>query len=669
MLLASALAPTWAVAEASDPDRTASTTDLASLSLEQLLDIEVTSVSKKAQKLSGAAAAIYVITQEEIRRSGMTTIPELLRMVPGMDVAEVTSNVWAVGSRGFNGVFTNKLLVLIDGRSIYAQTFGGVNWDVQNLPLEDIDRIEVIRGSGGTLWGANAVNGVINIITKSAEDTQGGLLKVSAGNIQQPNVSFRYGGKLGDATYLRLYGQGFRSGRFPDATGALVNDRWGGGQVGFRIDSTPSNADALMVEGALYAENSNYIIHQGSLTPPFNFSVDNTDRNRGGHILARWTRRLSATSEMTLQGYYDRADRTRTATWDERADTYDLDFQHRFALTASQEVVWGLGYRSVDISYNNEPPITYDPPRQRIDLFSAFIQDEISLRDNLHLSLGSKFEHNAFTGFEYQPNARLIWQPRPDRSLWASVSRAVRMPTRFEREIKLILEVVPVPGPGPGPLPAELTVTGNPAFRSEDVLAFEVGYRQEISARFTVDATAYYNRYGNLTTWDPTAPFLEVTPPPPHLVIPLQVNNLMRGEAYGVEVAAKWQVTANWRLSSSYTWFQARMRLDPTSNDLNTLLQIEGNSPEHQFQVRSQLDLPHDLKLDGALYYVDALQNPTIPSYVRADLRLAWRPRAGLELSVVGQNLLDGRHPEFGGALMLPSQTPRSVYGQAAWRF
>jgi iron complex outermembrane receptor protein len=644
----------------------ATTEDLTRLSLEQLMDLEVTSVAKKPQKFSEAAAAIYVITQEDIRRSGATTIPELLRMAPGVDVAQVNSSVWAVSARGMNGRFANKLLVLIDGRSVYTPIFGGVTWDIQSVPLGDIDRIEVIRGPGGALWGANAVNGVINIITKNASETQGVLASATAGSIDQPSVAIRYGGRLSASSYLRVYGQGFQRRGFRIPTDNRIRDGWDGGMAGFRFDSTPSAADVVMLQGELYEQEADSSNRQVSLAPPLTSWANMAVRSTGGHALLRWSRSLGQGADATLQLYYDRVDRTRKAAFDDSTETYDLDFQHRFRLAPGQEVVWGVGYRRVNISFRTAPPLSLGAPVPPTDLYSAFVQDEIALRKDLRLTVGSKFEHNTYTGFEYQPSIRLVWEPGDDQTVWAAVSRAVRVPTPDEREFVITAAAVP------GPLPGVITIFNNPDFVSEDVVAYEAGYRKSFTHRVNLDVAAYVNHYSKLAAWNAQTPFPAFTPPPPHLVIPLRVENLMHGDTYGVEVAANWQVTPNWRLTSSYTWSRARMRLGSPSADPTFLAQTEGGSPEHQFQLRSQLDLPHNLELDGALYYVGALPALKVDAYTRVDVRLGWRPSRDkdLEISLVGQNLLDRRHQEFAGEIdVLPALIPRSIHVQATVGF
>jgi len=406
--------------------------DLTELSLEELMNIEITSVSKKAEKFSQAPAAIYVITSEDIKRSGATSLPELLRMVPGVEVARINSNAWAISVRGFNGRFANKLLVLIDGRSVYTPTFSGVFWDEQDLLLEDIERIEVIRGPGGTLWGANAVNGVINIITKKAKDTQGFFSTVTYGNIEKPTVGMRFGSKLGKDLYYRVYGKYFKRDSFEDIYGNDAGDEWEVGRGGFRADYSKGK-DSFMVEGNVYKGETGENLNISSRLYP------KTDDLQGGNLLCRWARKFSEKSDISLQMYYDHVERSQEyqmpsvtgglqkETFKMKLQTYDLDFQHRFFLGDKNEIVWGTGVRLIKDKYQNTPHLAILPDSKWMHIYSGFVQDEIHLiPEKFSLILGSKFEHNSFTGFEYQPNLRLLYFPKKEHTIWAAISRAVR---------------------------------------------------------------------------------------------------------------------------------------------------------------------------------------------------------------------------------------------------
>ncbi len=643
----------------------ASVSDLTELSLEELMEVEVTSVSRKKQMLSEAAAAVYVISQEDIRRSGATSIPEVLRLVPGLQVARINSNKWAVTSRGFNGLFANKLLVLIDGRSVYTPLFAGVRWDAQDTLLEDVERIEVIRGPGGTLWGANAVNGVINIITKSAKRTQGALVSGGGGDQERGFGAVRYGGALGRGAYMRLYARYFDRDDFEDALGGDAGDRWKMYRGGFRMDWDVSGRDALTLQGDVYDGEAGQSISLPSLSPPSVVAVEEDFDTSGGNVLTRWGWTFSDSSDLALQLYYDHTRRT-DLNLVERRDTYDVDFQHRFPLPGGQEVVWGLGYRYTRDRTEGTFAVSFDPGRRSDELWSAFVQDEMHfLDDRLRIILGSKFEENDYAGFEAQPNARVLWKPARDHTLWAAVSRAVRTPSRSDTDIRINFDIFAVPGAPP----TLLSIFGSD-IESEDLLAYEIGYRGEPSERLSVDMAAFFNIYKHLVTREPGVPFVETDPPPAHMVQPFTFDNKMDGETFGAEAALKLRVTEAWRLIAGYSWLKMDLSLDGSSGD-TVSLSAEGSSPRHQFNVRSHLDLPRKVEFDAALYYVDDLPAQGVPDYTRVDARLGWRPTDGLELSLALQNIFDKRHPEFVSVVsgLSSCEAPRSVYGKITWEF
>jgi iron complex outermembrane recepter protein len=632
--------------------------DLNHLKLEELMNVEVTSVSKRAEKLSEAPAAITLITAEELRRSGATSIPEALRQVPGMDVARLDAHDWAISARGFNDLFANKLLVLMDGRSVYTPLFSGVYWDVQDTLLEDIDRIEVIRGPGAALWGANAVNGVINIMTRPAEETQGLLLTGGGGSEERGFAGIRYGGSLGTNAYYRAYAKYFNRDDQVVPDGSDANDRWNMQRGGFRVDWKPSTEDQYTLQGDLYSGRAQQTFFLPTPNPPAfaetnRSSVDVT----GGNVIGRWTRAFSDSADLKLQFYYDRTTRE-TAVLDEERNTIDVDLQHHFLWGERQDIVWGLGYRAsaekIDSSYTG----AFDPDQRTVQLFSLFGQDEITvMADRLHLTLGSKFEHNDFTGFEYQPSGRLSWTPSDRQTIWGSVSRAVRTPSLAEDDIRL-RQLTGLPG-------VQVLLQGDRAFDSEDLLAYEVGYRWRPLERVSLDLTAFYNEYDHLRSVEPGA----VLAGPP-VTLTATAGNKLHGETYGIEFAPKWQVTDWWRLQAAYTFLQMELHRDSGSGD-TTSERAEGRSPHHQLSLRSSLDLPHDVEFDCTLRYIDRLVDFSIPSYVVLDLRLAWRPFKNLELAIVGQNLLDNRHPEFQALIITTERTEveHSVYGKVTWRY
>ncbi|MDD5035853.1 MAG: TonB-dependent receptor [Methylococcaceae bacterium] len=638
---------------------------LTLLSLEQLMDVQVISVARKPQKLAESAAAIHVISQEDIRRSGMSSIPELLRLAPGINVAQFDGNKWAISSRGFNEVFSSNLLVLVDGRTVYSPIFSGVYWDVQDFPLEDIERIEVIRGPGGTLWGANAVNGVINIITKRAKDTQGGLLTAGVGNIEQDTELLRYGGKLGESAHYRVYAKHFDRSHYDRAGDNKPNDAWNQTRSGFRLDWEPSGPDSVSLQGDTYAGTSGENINIPLLSSPYSRTLNDDVKVSGGYLRARWQRTLSAGSDLSLQFYYDHTDR-KPATLEESRDTYDLDFQHRFPWWGRHELIWGLGYRlTQDETIAHTFSTSFNPASKALNLYSVFVQDESRwMGDRVRFIIGSKVEHNDFTGFQFQPNARLLWKPAEAHTLWASASRAVRTPSRGETAVRLATS--PFQNQGMTFLPV---VFGNPGFRSETLLAYEFGYRSEPFKNLSVDAAAFYHDYDHLNTTEAGNPYLESTPAPAHFVIPLRIENKSSARVYGIELEANWRLNGNWRLSGSYTLLQMHFRIDPASTDTASLAR-SGDSPQQQWQFHSYFDLPHHLNLDAALYYVDRLSNQQTLAYTRIDLRLGWQPVKDLELSLAGRNLLDGSHREFGSNLVqVGSEVPRSLYAKLSWHF
>jgi len=535
--------PVWAGQQSSSAEHQDNVIDL---SMEDLLNIEITSVSKKAQLLSEAPAAIFVITSDDLRRSGATSIPDALRMVPGINVARIDSNKWAITSRGFNGRFANKLLVLIDGRTVYSPSFSGVYWEVQDTMLEDVERIEVIRGPGATLWGANAVNGVINIITKHTADTQGGILALGAGNKEQAFGGARYGMTLGENTYGRIYVKGFKRDEFVHTDGGDAGDDWDMLRSGFRVDSLLSGRNALTLQGDLYKGNINQTLELATLIAPFSQTVKDKGDVEGWNLAGHWQHTLSPTSEFTLNFYYDRSERCE-AFEEEIRDTWDIDFQHRFAAGERHDIIWGLGYRYSADDFDNMYNIIIDPDSRHDDLFSAFVQDEIMLLENrLWLTLGSKFEHNDYSGYEIQPNARLFWAPHPKHKLWATVSRAVRTPSRVEHDMTVTAAVLP-PFP-PVPFPIALTVKGDSDYDPEELMAYELGYRILPSKSLSIDLTLFYNDYDKLRSTELAQPVFNGV----YIEQPLFFDNKLKGETYGAELATAWQAAAWCRWDLAY---------------------------------------------------------------------------------------------------------------------
>jgi iron complex outermembrane receptor protein len=630
--------------------------ELKKLSVEELQNIDVTSVSKYPERLFDAAAAITVLTQQDIERAGVTNIPDALRLVPGMDVARLDSHTWAISSRGFNDVFANKLLVMIDGRTVYTPLFSGVFWDVQDTLLEDIDRIEVVRGPGATLWGANAVNGVINIITKSAEDTQGLFISSGGGTEYRDFATVRYGAKLNDDAFLRVYAKYFDYDSSVLSDGSEAHDSWNMFHSGFRFDASSNKENAFTLQGDIYTgdQDETYAVPRHQF--PFAGSISSTDHVSGGDLLGRWTHTFAPESQLTVQAYYDRTNRD-SPIFGENRDTGDIDVQHRFDWGDWQKIVWGVGYRATHADIKNSLNVSFIPSDRTLNLYSAFAQDEITIvPERVRLILGSKFEHNDFTGFEVQPSARAVYTPTTNQAIWGSISRAVRTPSEAETDVRLN-PAPPVPIP-----PGALTIHGNPDFDSEKLIAYELGYRVQPIDQLTFDLTAFYNVYDDLRSLEP------IHPGP---VSPSVAENKLYGETYGTEIAATAQLTKRWRVQGSYSYFEAALHRRHDSHDGITEAIDEGSSPHNQVSVQSMVDLGWNVQFDSTLRYVDTLPAPRIPSYLTLDLRLGWSPCKDLEIAIVGRNLLDDQHPEFAPTFVgtQKSEVERSVYGTVVWHY
>lgn len=656
--------------------------------ISQLLRIRVISTAKTEKPYFESPAALSVIQADDIRRSGALTIQDALRLVPGMEVGRLDSSEWAISARGFNDVFANKLLVLQDGRSIYTPLFSGVFWDVQGTMLEDIDRIEVVRGPGATLWGANAVNGVINIITKSAKDTRGVLVTGGGGTEERGFGAVRYGAKLGEDAYARVYGSYFNKDDSAQPNGDDTHDSWQLGRAGFRVDWDVSKQNLLTMQGDAYRGEINQVFGiYDPAAPPIHFRTMRSDVEvRGGNLLGRWTHSFSEDSDLRLQVYYDRTERE-TLIFDEERDTFDADLQYHFQLGERNDVIMGTGYRLTRDEVRNSDTVALHPEDRTSPLFSAFVQDEISLiKKRLKLTLGSKFEHNDFTGVEIQPGARLAWTPPTETKqiVWASVSRAVRTPSRAEDDIKLN-QVIPPGGLFPGSPVAVATIYGDRRLEAEELLAWELGYRVQPKPTLSFDVAGFYNVYDTLrsvelgpsSSQSPTAP-----PPPPGLFVVSHIDNRLYGETYGLETTATWQLAPWWRLQPSYSLL--KMQLHRRSNSTDTSSEAnEGKSPQQQCSLRSSVDLTalfagqtndsasrHNFSLDGTIRYVDTLPALSISSYVELDLRLGWRYK-NWDVAVVGQNLLDNQHPEFRPSFINTpvTQVERGVYAKVTVRF
>jgi iron complex outermembrane receptor protein len=638
--------------------------DLTQVSIENLMDLEVTSVSKKEQRLSRAGAAIYVITQEDIRRSAAISIPDLLRMVPGVDVAQLDANIWVISIRGFADRFADKVLVLIDGRSAYTPTSSGVYWDQQDVPVEDIERIEVIRGPGGTVWGANAVNGVINIITKNAKATVGGLLTAGAGSGETPQSLIQYGGKIGGKGHYRVFNKYFNVGNLTAADGTEAADGWHMVHSGFRSDWDLSTRDAMTVQGDLLGtsegETVNVVLSNNLPQQP---TFNTRTRVGAGNLLGRWNRTLVNNSDFSLQIYYDGYRRHEEGGFEER-NTFDLDFQHHLAVGSRQDVVWGLGYRVTGDNLTPKFSKRFTPARKTDNLFSGFLQDEIKIAEELWLTLGSKLEHNAYTGVEFEPSAQLVWTPFPRQATWLSVARAIRQPARADTAIQIDANIVPLDNGNFG----VRQITGDPNREAENLLSYQLGYRAQASKTLSVDIATFLNFYHHLQTDEPGIPFFTSTPPPSHSVFPVESTSGAHGRTYGMEIFAHWDITRRWRISPGLTIRRMHIAPDASSQD-SAVEGVAGDTPNQKYEIRSLLSLPHKLQWDTTLYHVDSLPDQDIPGYSRVDTRVGWQFGEAAEVSIVGQNLLTPRHAEFGDDAPLHTLMRRSVYGKIEWRF
>ncbi len=620
--------------------------DITELSIEQLLEVEIYSVSKRAEPLTDAAAAAYVLTADDIRRSGSTTIPEALRMVPGVQVARIDANKWAITARGFNGPFANKLLVMIDGRSVYTPLFSGVWWDVQDTLIEDIERIEVIRGPGSTLWGSNAVNGIINIITKEAGQTQGNFASLAIGGEERPNLNYRYGGALGDAGHWRAYGRYRNHASFERPDGTEAGDAWDGIQAGFRLDLETSEQASWRIHGDAYAGTSGTRYSVFSQQLPFLDETSDESDVSGGNLMAVYQRALGESSSFEFRSYYDRTSRHLYLT-EYDVDILDVEVQHDTGLGARNHLTWGLGYRLISDTTVGSFTLSWDPSEKTTDLFSAFAQDEIDFfGDRLRLIFGAKVEHNDYSGLEVQPNVRFSWSFAENHHVWGAVTRAVRTPSRFDSDSRTVGAIIPAPMLGiPVDAPVVIELRGSDNFLSEKLIAYELGYRVHIANEASVDVAAAYNDYDDLRWADPGP----VEMGPSSITAPWVLNNRRTGRSIAAEVAADWRPFEWLRLRPSYAYLS--FDLDPQSSPNKSIVPLffaeEAMAPEHQFLLWASLDVLPDTEIDFTLRSVDELSAAAIDSYVTTDLRVGWRPNGHFEVSLMGRNLIEGSHTEF----------------------
>ncbi len=648
--------------------------ELTELSFDELMAIEITSVSKKSEELSQAAAAVYVVTQNEIRRSGATSIPEALRLVPGVDVAQIDPNKWAIGIRGFNGRFANKLLVMIDGRSVYTPTFSGVYWDHLDYLMNDIERIEVIRGPGATLWGANAVNGVINIITKEAADTQGGLLSLAAGNELKGLAGLRQGGEISDQAHVRVYAKGKRLDEGQDLSGQTQENGGDYLQTGFRLDWQHTENQWLTFQGDLYRND----MAQEHMAPEFQspFGLERLTGEvevDGGNLGLRWGQLTSLDSELSINLNYDYYDR-QELKFSERRDTFDLDLQHQFSLFENHELVWGGGYRRSDSEVTDGHLVSANDPTSSTEIWNLFIQDEILFPTlDLSVTLGVKVEDNTYSDTEIQPNLRASWVPNNQFTLWGAASRSKRTPSLGEADFALNIKTLPPFALDPtNPLPTLIQVQGQPSFDAEQMDAYELGMRWMPTSELAFDLATFYNDYDNLRSYGIGNPGGQMIGGQLFAVMPLELSNNMEGSSSGLELLATWQATENSRFRLGYSLLDVDLKDSQPhflSGDLISL--VEDRSPQHQASIWGSFDLTSALELDIRLFYVDQRpwslnQLQGVDSNFNGDLRIGWYPMDMLSLSLVGRNLLTSSQQEFLiETWPAPSEIERSVFLKA----
>lgn len=614
--------------------------DIADMSIEDLANIQITSVSKKPERLAAAAASVFVITPEDIRRSGATSIPEVLRMAPNLQVARINNTTYAISARGLNGsnnTGPNKLLVMIDGRSVYLPLFSGVLWEVQDVLLEDVARIEVISGPGGTLWGVNAVNGVINITTRKATDSQGNLLSVAGGN-RGTYTGFRHGGGSADTAW-RVYGKYQDLPHTELESGLRVNDARHLAQLGFRADFD-RGANQFAIHGNAYRGRSEQP-RPGAISAGTNVPLGPIT-STAANLTAHWTRALDGGGQVSLQGYLDHTKREVVPTYTQSLQIADVQFQHSLPAIGAHSFVWGANYRYSWDDVTNGQVAAFLPAKTNQTWASLFAQDEIKLSEQLRMTLGARIERNDYTGNEFLPTVRLAWSPSSTHSLWTGLSRTVRAPSRVDADIFI-------------PARAPFLLNGGPTIRSEVAKVFELGYRGQPMENLSYSVTAFYNDYDHMRTQ-------EVLSLSPVFVV---FANQMEGKARGIEMWGNYQANSRWRLSAGLLALHQRFTLKPGSNDAGATASA-GRDPSHTAQLRSSFSLAADKDFDIMLRKVGALSQHAVPGYFAVDARLAWRPRRDVELSLVGQNL-NGSHPEY-GPLATRTDIPRSIGVKLVWQ-
>ena len=647
-----------------EPSSTTSPESLRQLTLEELSQIDVTTPSKEPVPAFRTPMAISVITAEQIQRSGATCIPEALRLAPGVEVARIDGNKWAIGIRGFGDRFSRGVLVLIDGRTVYTPLLAGTYWEVQDTMMEDIYRIEVIRGPGGTIWGPNAVNGVINIITKDSKDTNGMLASAGGGNEEQGFASFRYGGGNGRNFNFRVYGKGFTRGPEDHSDGQNFDD-WRAAQGGFRLDWNKSKTESLTVQGDMYTEEAGESVNLVTYAPPYSSIVNANSDLSGGNVLVRWKKTVSDSDDIQIQTYYDKTNRYEPNFGDLR-NTFDVDFLQHLRVADRNEISWGLGARfSLADNLAMDSGFTFVPNKRTDQLFTGFLQDEIRLVENrLSLTLGTKVLHTNFTGVGYEPSGRLLWTPDEKQTIWASFTHALRTPSDAEENFYLSGYL----GTEPNGTQYFARFDANHHFAPEQLNGYEFGYRRLIASKLYLGISGYYNRHHNLEDEELTgAAYLEDNPPPPHLVQSAQFGNGLLGTTKGGEITPSWQIRPFWQIRAAYSFLQMDVKLAPFSSDAESVSAVNGASPRHEVSAFSSLDISRKVKFDVDWRYVGALPGLSVPSYSTADARLGWRYAKDWELSLVGRNLLQPAHAEFRADPGPLVEIRRSAYAKLTW--
>ncbi|MCF7955378.1 MAG: TonB-dependent receptor [Phycisphaerae bacterium] len=598
---------------------------LFDLPLEELMDMEVISVTRtQGQDVFTSPAAIYVITHEDIQRSGHRSIPELLRMVPGLYVARIDAGKWVVSSRNFSERFGRTLLVKVDGRTVYTPIFSGVFWESLDYILDDIERIEVIRGPGGSLWGANAFTGIINIITKDSRDTQGGLVQGGAGNEEKGFGSLRYGGKLSENSFYRIYAMEKETDSSKTFGNPGFTDDQGAFQTGFRTDFGISNSDNLTFQGDWHFDRAGNGIRVADISAGTNPLVNTDIDTYNWNMLGRWSREISEDSRMSLQMYFDRSKRdvdSSEANFREKYETFDIDFQHSFFTDESNQLVWGLGFKRIQTAVNNIDKIQFNPDSRILHTFSGFVQSSFEIDSESKLTVGTKLENNDLTDFEFQPRASYVWTPDDKNTVWVAVSRALRIPSLTNYDETIVLDVV-----APGSISEILP---NRDFDPEELIAYEVGYRAIPNEKLSFDMACFLNQFDKLETLKQVD------------ADTFQWDNGQDGYSYGTELLINWRPTDKLKLIPSYTFL--KMDLEGVDDS-----ETAGRTPENQFQIRAYYNVTDKLALNGAIYYYDNNRTEDVPAFVRTDIGLIWQPTKDLEIGAWGQNIFDNDHQEFG---------------------